>query len=96
MNADRGGSVYLNCLPFSVDENMQHIGLYILQGLAPSPQIEMKFQSTKQNEANGNDLVCEVFRKNAAQHHHECISFFATVDPVLPLPLRLSHPNCAI
>ena len=93
MNAGKGGSVYPNCHPFSVDEVMQHIGLYILQGLAPSPQIEMKFQSTEQNEVNGNDFVCEAFGKNAAQRHREFKCFFATVDPALPVPSRLSHPN---
>ena len=47
MNAVQGGVVYLNCVPFTVGEVMKHIGLYIFHGVVPSPQVEMKFQSTK-------------------------------------------------
>ena len=93
MNAGKGGSIYPNCKPVTVDEMMQHIGLYILHGLAPSPQVEMKFQSTKQNKVNGNDFVCKAFGRNASQRHRELKSFFAVVDPVLSVPSRSSHPN---
>ena len=43
MNAGKGGSLYPHCNPFTVDEVMQHIGIYIWNGLSPSPQIDMKF-----------------------------------------------------
>ena len=63
MNADKGGSVNPKCQPFSVDEMVHHICIYVLHELTPSPQIEMKLQSTQQNEVNGNDLVYEIFGK---------------------------------
>ena len=53
MNAGKGRSVYSKCKPFTVDEMMQHIGLYVSHGLAPSHQIKMNFQSMEQNEVNG-------------------------------------------
>ena len=43
MNAGQGGVMYLNCVTFTVDDVIKHIGLYILHGLAPSPQEETKF-----------------------------------------------------
>ncbi len=53
MNAGKGRSVSSICKPFTVDEMMQHIGLYVSHGLAPSHQIKMNFQSMEQNEVNG-------------------------------------------
>ena len=39
------GGCYPSFVPFSYAEIEQFIGLYILQGLNPSPQVEMKFVS---------------------------------------------------
>jgi len=50
MNAGSGGSIYPNCVQFSVDKVKKHLGLYIFHGIVPSPQVEMKFQSTKNNK----------------------------------------------
>ena len=93
MNAGKGGVQYPNCVPFDVDETMKHIGLYMFHGLSPSPQIEMKFQSTAQNEINGNNFIDEAFGSRAAERHREFKAFFATVDPALPVPPRDTHPN---
>ena len=43
-NAGLGGK-YLDYEDFTLDELMQHTSLYLLQGLLPSPQVEMKFKS---------------------------------------------------
>ena len=43
---------------------MKHLGLYIFNGLAPSPQLYMKFRPTKYNPVNGNDFVIEDFGNN--------------------------------
>ena len=50
MNAGQGGVVYPNCVPFTMDEFMKHKRLYIFNGLASSPQVEMEFQSTKKTK----------------------------------------------
>ena len=52
-NAGPGGVLYPEFTPFSNDEVMQHLGLYIVHGLAPSPQVSMKFQSPRDNPVNG-------------------------------------------
>ena len=59
MNTSKGGSIYLKCQSFTVDEVIQYIDIYILHGLAPFPRFEMKFQPPEQNKANENDLRCE-------------------------------------
>ena len=40
---------------------MKHIGLYLLQGLSPSPQVELKFHSQSEDPVNGNDFVQKSF-----------------------------------
>jgi len=91
-----GGSIYPNCVPFSVDEVKKHIGLYIFHGIAPSPQVEMKFQSTKNNEANGNDFIHGVFGRRAFERYREFKDFFVAVDSIKPTPPRASHLNWKI
>ena len=78
---------------FSVDEIMQHLGVYILNGLSPSPQVEMKFDSQKKNPKNGSDFCYNEFGSCARQRHKEFKAFFAVQDPVKPTPMRKSHPN---
>ena len=43
--AGKGGMVYKEFEDFLVDEMMQRLGLYILNGISPCPRVEMKFQS---------------------------------------------------
>jgi len=50
-NANLGGK-YKDFTKFTLDEIMRHIGLYLLQGLSPSPQIEMKFTLQHKNPVN--------------------------------------------
>ena len=46
---------------FSLHELMKHIGLYLLQGFSPSPQVELKFHSQSEDPVNGNDFVQKSF-----------------------------------
>ncbi len=94
-NAGLGGK-YPDFVDFTLDELMQHTALYLLQGLSPSPQIEMKFKSQVEDPVNGNDLVHRVFggksAKSVRRHKHfKC--FFACVNPLIPTPSRDTHPN---
>ena len=52
--------------PFSIDEVMIHFGLYILNGLNPSPQISRKFNSRLEYPVQGNDMCHNAFGPNAA------------------------------
>ena len=43
MGAGVQGGCYPSFVPFTYNENERFIGLYILQGLNPSPQVEANF-----------------------------------------------------
>ena len=92
-NAGPGGVVYPEYVPFTNDELMQHLGLYIVQGLSPSPQVSMKFQSPTSNPVNGSQLVYESFGKNAERRHRHFKRFFACTNPMSPLQSRKTNPN---
>ena len=42
-NAGSGGTQYPDFKEFSVDEIMHHLGVYILNGISLSPQVEIQF-----------------------------------------------------
>ena len=56
MGAGVEGCIYSTFQPFSYLEIEQFIGLYILQGLNPSPKVDSKFHSQLDNPIQGNDL----------------------------------------
>ena len=77
---------------------MAHLGLYILNGIAPSPQVEMKFDSQTENPTNGNDLCHSIFggMSKGKERHKEFKSYFACVDPRKPTPEPKVAPNWKI
>ena len=90
------GGKYSDFTSFSLPELMQHIGLYLLQALSPSPQVDMKFCSQKDDPVNGNDLIHTSFGGKAAtsqRRHRHFKSFFASNDPCHPVPSRDEAPN---
>ena len=48
---------YSDFKPFTVSELKQHLALYIVNGLCPSPRAEMKLQSQSVDPINGNDFI---------------------------------------
>ena len=92
-NAGEGGTNYEYFQKFSVEEVMRHFGLYMLNGVSPSPQVENKFECQEKDQASGNDLCFKVFGPNVELRHKEFKKFLAVVDPVKPLPNRKAHPN---
>lgn len=94
-NAGLGGK-YPDFRDFTLDELMQHIALYLFQGLSPSPQVEMKFKSCEEDPINGSDLVHRAFGSKSSvsvKRHKHFKAFFASVDPLIPTPPRETHPN---
>ena len=97
-NAGLGG-MYSDYVDFTLDELMKHTALYLLQGLSPSPQVEMKFKSSVEDPINGNDLVHRAFGAKSSlsvRRHKHFKAFFACVDPLIPTPSRETHPNWKI
>jgi hypothetical protein len=92
-NAGQKGGVYPEYTNFSPSEIKSFLGLYLLKGLSPSPQIKMKFKSQVEDPINGSDLCHMIFRKNAEKRHKHFKAFFSCQDPMLPTPPRKTHPN---
>lgn len=65
---------------FSICELRQHIGLYIWNGLNPSPRVEWKFSPQAKDPLHGSDFIHASFRKNVERRHRHfkvrCSLFF--------------------
>jgi len=66
-NAGHKNHIYPDFTPFSPQEVKQFIGLYILQGLSPSPEERQKFKPHHEDFVNGNDLCYQVFGKKGRE-----------------------------
>ena len=60
-NAGRIGVKYRGLEYFAKKEMMAHLGVYLLYGISPAPQIEMKFMSSLDYPVNGSNLCNEIF-----------------------------------
>ena len=86
------GGVYPSFTPFSYLEIERFLGLYILQVLNPSPQIEMKFYSQQMDPVQGNSLCYHIFSANAVVQYKQFKAFFCVQDPSKIPPNRKEHP----
>ena len=86
------GGVYPSFTPFSYLEIEHFLGLYILQGLNPSPQTEMKFYSQQMDPVQGNDLCYCIFGANAVVQYKQFKAFFCVQDPSKISPNRKECP----
>ena len=75
---------------------MQHLGVYILNGLSPSPQVDTNFDSQKNNPPNGSDFCYNAFGSCARQRHKEFKALFSVQDPVKTTPRSKTHPKWKI
>ena len=69
-NAGPDGVTYRDFFPFDVEELRSHVGIYVLQGLSPSPRVEYKFHRQIYDPVNGNDYVYQSTGKKRAITHH--------------------------
>jgi hypothetical protein len=91
-NAGPGGEWYREWRPFTMKDVRQFLGLKIFHGLSPSPRIEWKFKSQRDDPVNGNDFVCNAFGPGAERRLKQFKAFFACQDPALPVPDRKKDP----
>ena len=94
--AGQGGTCYTDFKPFMPSEIQQHMGLYILQGFAPSPQVEFKLKPQRVDRYNGNDFVFHSFGPNAECRHKHFKAFLACQDPAIDPPSKKKFPNWKI
>ena len=55
--AGEDGSYYRDFSVFTIKELRQHIGLYVFNGVAPTPRVEFKFKPQRSDTLFGNDFV---------------------------------------
>ena len=92
-NAGRRGEKYKGIKDFTEKEMMTHLGVYLLHGIPPAPQIEMKFISYLDDPVNGSNMCNNIFGRSGVTCHKEFKTFFACVSPLLPTTPSTSHPN---
>jgi hypothetical protein len=91
-NAGPGGDWYPEWSPFTVKDIRQFLGLKIFHGLSPSPRVEWKFKSQREDSVNGNDFICNAFGPGAERRLKQFKAFFACQDPALAVPDRKKDP----
>ena len=84
--ASEGGSCYYDLKPFSARELRQHFGLYLFNGLAPSPRVEQKFKPCIQDPVHRNGFIYHTFGPNAKRCHRHFNFFLAIQDPDISTP----------
>ena len=77
---------------FSARELRQHFGIYLLQGLAPSPRIEYKFNPQCRDRIAGNDFVYNSFGSNAKCRDKHFKVFLACCNPMIKSPSKEEFP----
>ena len=87
-NAGTGGTVYKDFVPFTTFELMKHIGIYFLNGVSPSPRVEMKMQPQTVDQFNGNDMVYNSMGPNSERRHRHFKCFFSLQDPRIAMPSK--------
>jgi hypothetical protein len=92
-NAGEGGLMYPDFKPFTVDEIMQFLGLFLLNGLAPSPTLEAKFKCQADDPVFGNDFVHRAFGNNAERRLRMFKNFFSCCEPTYTKPDKTKYPN---
>ena len=91
--AGEGGSYYYDWKTFSARELQQHFGLYLFNGLDPSPRAEQKFKPQSQDSVHGNDFIYHTFGPNAERRHRHFKTFLAIQDPAISTPSRKKYPD---
>ena len=86
-------STYPDFKPFTSTEIRQHLGIYILNGIAPSPTVESKFSSQATDPVHGNDMVFRAFDSGATRRHRHFKAFLSIQDPLIKVPPRDQFPN---
>ncbi len=93
-NAGERGHIFAGKFkPFKNEDIMQMLCVYIINGLAPSPQLVQKMQSQERQATHGNDRIAAVLGPEWQQKHRFFRHFFATQNPLTTPPLKKQCPN---
>ena len=93
-NAGEPGSIYAGKFkPFKNEDISAMLGMYIIDGLTPSPQLTWKMQDQERQPTHGNDRIEAVIVPGWLQKHRSFRHFFATQDPMMTPPPKKQCPN---
>jgi hypothetical protein len=79
--------------PFKDNDILQMLGVYIIDGLAPSHQIVQKMQPQSKQPTHGNDKIAKVVGPGYQQLQRSFRHFFAPQDPLMTPPSKDRCPN---
>jgi hypothetical protein len=79
--------------PFTNKDIVVMLGVYIIDGLAPSPQLTQKMQPQSKQPTHGNDKVASSIGTGYQQKHRSFRHFFACQDPLTTPPPKDQCPN---
>ena len=68
-NVGRIGGKYKGFDNFTKREMMAHLGVYLLHGISPAPQIEMKLISSLEDPVNEYNLCNKIFGRAGVTRH---------------------------
>ena len=78
---------------FNNQDIVTMLGVYIVDGLAPSPQLVQKMQPQSKSPTHGNDRIADALGPGYQQRHRLFRHFFATQDPLMIPPSKDKCPN---
>jgi hypothetical protein len=79
--------------PFTNRDIASMLGVYILDELAPSPQLVQKMQPQSKQQTHGNDRVAAALGMGYQQEHRSFRHFFACQDPLVTPPPKDKCPS---
>lgn len=79
--------------PFKDEEILRMLGVYIIDGLAPSHQLVQKMQPQSKQPTHGNDKIAQAIGPGYQQLHRSFRHFFAVQDPLMNAPPKDKCPN---
>jgi hypothetical protein len=82
--------------PFLVSEIEIILGLYIFNGLAPSPHVENKFKLQKEDHVQGNVFIAGICGPNSVRHLKHFKAFFSVQNPMMPPQNCKTNPDSKV
>jgi hypothetical protein len=76
-----------------VEDIEMFLGLYIFNGLAPSPRVKFKFKTQQQDLVQGNDFIAGIFGSNSVRRLKHFQTFFSVQNPLILPPSRKTNTN---
>ena len=78
------------------EDVMMMMGIYIIDGLAPSPKLIQKMQPQSKQRTHGNDFISSNIGPMYEQKHANFRHFFGCQDPLLISPPKEKCPNIKV